>query len=291
MKMGKHAYLIMAHNDWDLLSKLFRCLDDKRNSLFVHIDKKSEFNPNLVFKPKNAECVFINRRKVSWGGYSQIAVELDLLSAALEAGTFDYYHLISVQDLPLKGQDYIHTFFEQNAGKNFILFDANAKKNHLVEERFQQYHFLQNSIGRNSGLWIAFLERVERLSISIQKSLKVNRISKYPHKVYKGGNWFSITHEMASYVVSRKNDIKKWFNYSLCADELFLQTVAMESPLRETIIDDSLREIDWERGKPYTYRSDDYELLMSSHNLFARKFSSDIDKNIIEMVYENAVSK
>ena len=215
----------------------------------------------------------------------------DLLSAALEAGTFDYYHLISGQDLPLKGQDYIHTFFEQNAGKNFILFDANAEKNHLVEERFQQYHFLQNSIGRNSGLWIAFLERVERLSISIQKSLKVNRISKYPHKVYKGGNWFSITHEMASYVVSRKNDIKKWFNYSLCADELFLQTVAMESPLRETIIDDSLREIDWERGKPYTYRSDDYELLMSSHNLFARKFSSDIDKNIIEMVYENAVSK
>lgn len=77
----------------------------------------------------------------------------------------------------------------------------------------------------------------------------------------------------------------------MCADELFLQTVAMESPLRETIIDDSLREIDWERGKPYTYRSDDYELLMSSHNLFARKFSSDIDKNIIEMVYENAVSK
>ncbi len=39
--MSKHAYLVMAHNDWSLLSKLLRCIDDPRNDIFIHIDKKA----------------------------------------------------------------------------------------------------------------------------------------------------------------------------------------------------------------------------------------------------------
>jgi len=38
--MNKHAYLIIAYHQWDLLKVLIRMLDDERNDIFIHIDKK-----------------------------------------------------------------------------------------------------------------------------------------------------------------------------------------------------------------------------------------------------------
>lgn len=111
--------------------------------------------------------------------------------------------------MPLKDQDYIPNFLENNTGKNYIEFDPNAEQKHYAEERFQRYHFLENAIGRNSVHLIRWLRGAEKVSLSIQKSLNVNRIAKYPGKIYKGTNWFSITQDMADHVISRKKYIKK----------------------------------------------------------------------------------
>ena len=80
---SKHAYLVMAHSDWNLLSKLLRCIDDFRNDIFIHVDKKASFTPSGTYKPVKSDCSYICRRRVSWGGYSMIAVELDLLEVAI----------------------------------------------------------------------------------------------------------------------------------------------------------------------------------------------------------------
>ena len=40
--MEKHAYLIMAHNNFDLLQKELYLLDDERNDIFIHIDKNAK---------------------------------------------------------------------------------------------------------------------------------------------------------------------------------------------------------------------------------------------------------
>ena len=39
MSYKKHAYLIMAHNNFYILEKLLHLLDDPRNDIYVHIDK------------------------------------------------------------------------------------------------------------------------------------------------------------------------------------------------------------------------------------------------------------
>ena len=36
-----------------------------------------------------------------------------------------------------------------------------------------------------------------------------------------------------------------------------------------------MREIDWQRGSPYTWREEDFDELVRSERWFARKFSSD----------------
>ena len=45
--MKKHAYLIMVHNQPDLLKKLVTLLDDERNDIYIHADiKMNNFQEN-----------------------------------------------------------------------------------------------------------------------------------------------------------------------------------------------------------------------------------------------------
>lgn len=38
----RHAFMIMAHNNWNQLRTLLSLLDDERNSIDVHIDARSK---------------------------------------------------------------------------------------------------------------------------------------------------------------------------------------------------------------------------------------------------------
>lgn len=38
--MKKHAYLIMAHTQFQQVAKLVRLIDNEENDIYLHIDKK-----------------------------------------------------------------------------------------------------------------------------------------------------------------------------------------------------------------------------------------------------------
>lgn len=101
--MDKHAYLIIAHNEFGLLKKLVELLDDKRNDIYIHIDKKVPYTKMPQLCTKNAGLFFVKRRNVGWGGDNMIWCELDLLKIATQTH-HSYYHLISGVDLPIKSR-------------------------------------------------------------------------------------------------------------------------------------------------------------------------------------------
>ena len=72
--MQKHAYLIMAHSDWSLLSKLLYTLDDKRNDIYLHVDKKATFQLDDIYHPTQSGFVLVPRTAVSWGGTRRLNV-------------------------------------------------------------------------------------------------------------------------------------------------------------------------------------------------------------------------
>lgn len=37
----KHAYCILAHSQWNQLQLLIDAIDDSRNDIYLHIDKKA----------------------------------------------------------------------------------------------------------------------------------------------------------------------------------------------------------------------------------------------------------
>ena len=161
----KHAYLIMAHNNFELLRVLVKLLDDKRNDIYIHVDKKAgDFNKDSIINDiKYSNVFFVKRISVTWGGYSQIQNELNLLKEASK-NSYKYYHFLSGVDLPLKNQDYIHNFFDENNGKEFIHF-CSQQFNLDGKDRYSVYHFLQDIVGRKKGV----LYYLQRFSVKIQK--------------------------------------------------------------------------------------------------------------------------
>lgn len=282
--MKKHAYLIMAHNNFPLLAKLLTLLDDERNDIYLHVDKKAkEYNPSAMNSLlRHASLTQIKRENVAWAGYSQIRVELRLLESAVKC-EHSYYHLLSGVDLPLKSQDEIHDFFARNDGKEFVCIDGTSRNGFNAYERIGIYHFFQDRIGRNQHF---IMSRIEKGLIETQVKLHIDRTRANNSTFYKGAQWFSISHSFALYLLSIRKRIVRTYSYYLGADELFVQTELMQSPFASNIANNCMREIDWKRGTPYTWDISDYEYLMQSKALFARKFDYEKRPEIVDRICE-----
>lgn len=293
----KHAYMIIAHNEFEILEKLLILLDDERNDIYLHIDKKVKDFPFDYFKEvvKKSNIEFVERKDVRWGAPSQIECELVLLKSAIKK-EYSYYHLISGVDLPLRTQDDMHEFFDRNCGKEFIHFcsDEEAK---LIEDRVKNYHFMKYYKSSNKLVGYG-VRNFNKILSKAQKVVNFERKWDENIKICFGAQWFSITHDLAKYVVSKEEWINKSFKYSTCSDELFLQTIVYNSSFYENVYlkgennyRSCMRYIDWKRGNPYVFRKEDFNELIGSGRLFARKFSSNVDKDIVTDIFNYLNSK
>lgn len=292
----KHAYLIIAHNQFDLLEKLLKALDYPNNDIYLHIDKKVKTIDEQKLKTilKYSELFLLhNRVDVKWGEFSQIECELRLLEAAT-ARHYVYYHLMSGVDMPLKKQEDIHNYFNCHLGTEFVHFDA-PQIDPDAYKRVSKYVFFA---GRKKGI-------VQKVAYKMLMALEigVDRGKKVHWTYQKGANWFSITDDLAKYVVNNRAIIEKQFRYTRCADEVFLQTLVENSRFKNKVSPHNYCDnyeticylIDWKRGNPYVFRNSDYEELIQSSMLFARKFDWEIDKEIVlklcDAVCYNSISK
>lgn len=277
----QNAYLVMAHNEFNILRKILMLLDDDNADFFLHIDSKADFKDIDELKKcvKKSELFLIKSMDVRWGDRSQIDIEMALLRKSTQR-EYGYYHLISGVDIPLKTPSEINAFFSKNPENNYIDFDVPKQQS---IDRLKYHYYFQRKAGRSKSFWSI----VQKLLLALQKLFGINRIKGMENKVYKGANWCSINFKLASYITENFHKYDEMFDRTICADEVFLQTMAMESPYKDTIVKDFLREIDWKRGNPYTYRIEDYDSLMKSKNIFARKFSEKTDSEIVDKLFND----
>ncbi|TPF97428.1 hypothetical protein EP30_02205 [Bifidobacterium sp. UTCIF-39] len=290
--MSRHAYLIIAHNRFDQLRALLRCLDDSRNVIFLHLDAKlgvvdrTQFDRQLQFAELR---VLSNRVDVQWGDFSQIECELRLLEAAT-AEHCDYYHLMSGVDLPLQSQDAIHEYFDRNQGTEYVHFDA-PEVDRTTYERVAKYAFFSS---RNKNILEKILYRVMMCA-----QFWVDRGRRYGIQYQKGANWFSITDDCARYIVSQRQWVERVFSRTRCGDEFFIQTLIVNSRFKDRLYTPNFNNdyaairycIDWERGNPYIFREEDFAMLKNSGMLFARKFDSTVDEKIIALIESSVTGR
>lgn len=280
-----HAYMIIAHNQFELLEKLITALDDERNDIFVHIDakvKKFDFEHFKSICSKSKVIFTKKRENIKWGSFDMVKAEYDLLETAFSTSEhYEYFHLLSGVDLPIKSQDYIDEFFNNNAGKEFVHFTSDNLNNTELD-RVRAYHF---AYGRRNY----FNRFITKTESKFARIFNVNRIKNL--EVQKGSQWFSITYNFAKYILEKKDFVFKQFNHTFIPDEFFVQTLLINSKFKVNLYSNkinscmmNMRYCDWQRGNPYTFTIEDYDTIVNSPCLFARKFDLTVDKNIVNKI-------
>lgn len=229
----KHAFLIIAHNEYPVLEVLLSMLDDERNDIYLHIDKRATELFQQIKKVKMQKAGFYlikNPIEVYWGDISQVQVEYLLFETALSHGSYAYYHLLSGTDLPIKSQDYIHAFFQQNAGKEFVGFWQDAAHQRDLERKVFRYYFFTKRLKDKEHLLHGITALIRNLILAVQKISHYRRKQTFEFK--KGGNWISITENAVKYLLQYKEIVLNRMKYTLCADEIFIQTILWNSPFR-----------------------------------------------------------
>lgn len=297
--MGKHAYLILAHKNFGQLRRMIELLDHPLNDIFVHVDAKARDFREADFKDavRHSKLYFLpDRISVNWGGVSIMRSEIALLKAATRSGRYDYYHLLSGMDMPIKTQDEVHAFFEAHKGKEFLnLWEF--KKSTL--SRFRYYTIFPEGEGRFRTRIVNHIFKGLQMAVGY----RINRDVDFRF----GSQWFSITDELARYVVENENWLEKVFRRTSTCDEIFLPTLVAASSFagnlfvpepvksQKEVNLSNMRFIDWTRGEsirhPWTFHADDMQLLESVPHMWARKFDENVDSAIIDKLYTKLKGK
>ena len=274
----RHAYLIMAHQKNTVLQALLHLIDDEHNDIYIHIDAKTNFsfadmNSLSVCVKKSLLYFTTQREKIYWAHYSQVKAEYILFEEAYHKGDYNYYHLLSGSDLPIKSQNEIQHFFEKHAGKEFIGFSPTLATHRIFCKHFMPKHLRTRN---------PFISHIRQCFINTQKIWQKVFPKKYSFELKKGTNWVSVTNEFVEEMLKHKDYILENFKYTKSLDEFYKQTIAYNTRFRDRIYNynnefaSCLRLIDWYRGGPYTWQLKDFNEIQYSDKLFCRKIDDEV---------------
>lgn len=277
----KIAYLILAHDNPKHLYRLVQSLRHENAVIFIHIDRKSnieDFAASKIFP----EVVFISERvKVYWGGFSMIKATLNLLSAAFSHHRFDCFQLLSNSDYPVKSNAFIMAALTRSNAQHI-----ECMKMPLSHKPLSRLENFTLEGGRNKhGLKAKLIRAINRCLAAFARQHKRNYKKHLGDlQLYGGSQWWILTHACVKYILDflqKHPSYLKAFHYSFCPDEIFFQTIVMNSPFR-TNVKDSLTYADWTRPEykpqdspPAEIEEHHLEVIKEKkHILFARKFSA-----------------
>ena len=281
----KQAFLIIAHKNLNQVQKLIDALDSDLFDIYIHIDKKC--NENIELSAKKSKLFIYQEVSVVWGTYSIVRAELLLFKEAMK-NNYSYYHLLSGEDYILTNTQNIYNFFE-NSKKEFILFTSKKMTEKDMERVLYKHLILGKVRNGKSKRYDSILFHLDDLYVSIQKLLRVTKKT-YFKEYQRGSQWASLTNDFVKYIIENEKIIEKSFDNTLIPDEMFIQTLAINSKHFKNIYDynnfnmpiQNYRYIDWNRGKPYVFKEEDYNELINCGYPFVRKVT--LNNNLISML-------
>jgi hypothetical protein len=109
---------------------------------------------------------------------------------------------------------------------------------------------------------------------------------------YGGSAYWCLERTLVHFVhgyLHENPDYVRFFEHVFVPDELFFQTIIMNSELRDTVENDDLRYLDWSREPaPVVFTRDDLPALLDSGQLFARKFDETVDSAVLDALDRHA---
>lgn len=291
------AYILLAHKLPKQIVRLVKKLNSPTTTFLIHIDKKAPLDTYIEVAEALApfeNVHFLERYTRYYGDYNHLRVSLIGIRKLIELCIpFDYVILITGQDYPIKSNEQIETFLDASGQKSFMEFFLLPDKRWGDEDgglaRINYWHLHWR------GWELPLMKRVRSLlPLSDQSWSVLAKLLPFQRRLPVGLKWFGgsaywcLTRECAEYVheLTRKNQrLVKFFEHVGIPEEIFFQTLLLNSPLKEQVVNDSLRYILWSDTRhPAVLGKEHFDLFMGTKNLFARKFDITVDETVLDMI-------
>ncbi|MEH2271097.1 MAG: beta-1,6-N-acetylglucosaminyltransferase [Nostoc sp.] len=291
------AYIILAHNSPDQLARLIYKLNTDDVSFFIHIDKKADSKIyHQVFTQFNelSNVFFVKRYNSAWGSFDAVRASLEGIKSIVETGTyFDYVIHLSGQDYLINSNTQIRNFLQENKGREFLEYFPlpYSKWTGGGLRRIEYWHIRWNDNDFCIPEKREFKSPIASLLYSFM-ILLLPKKRKLPQgfALYGGSAFWCLSGECVKYIndfVKQNPKFVNRFNFTSLADELFYQILILNSPFKDKVVNNNMRYIDWSEVNAYHPRileKKDFEKIRQSEKLFARKFDTSKDSDILDMI-------
>jgi hypothetical protein len=275
------AYVVSAYKLPEQLLRLVSTLNTEAAEFLIHVDKKAD--PSVFARISEAltsrpNVHLLERHTCHYGGFGHVRATLKGIDELFRLQSpFDYVVLLTGQDYPIKSNEQILDFFNEHRGSSFLEYFPlpSTEWTHGGMDRLEHYHV------RFARRYLRF----PRAYIPVRNGLPDDI------RPFGGSPYWCLSRECIAYIhdfLDHSRAFVRFFKYVNVPDELFFQTIVMNSPLRDTVVNDDLRYVEWREpetaGGPAVLGKGDFDKLRTAPDLFARKFDMSFDSEILDLI-------
>jgi hypothetical protein len=289
----KIVYMLLVHTNAAQVLRLVNRLNSPQTQFVIHVSKNCE--PGVyetLLAAAKPNIAFAKRAPVKWGNFGIIQAVLNCIDMICTQGfSYDRTYILSGQDYPLQSNAIIQQTLARFNGQQIMEYFSLPDDVHgHTSNRWLYYHFwlgrhhLHLPLIRPTNIILKGVSTLASLMLP-KKNIPTGM------QLYGGSFWSSFTPQAISYLhtFSLSPQGKKtipFFKYTLHPAEIFLQTVLMNSPLKDTVANINLHYVIFppESGHPLFLTAKEFDELASQDELFVRKIDSQIDNQILDLL-------
>jgi hypothetical protein len=272
------AYLIRAHHRPKQLVRLVERLTTPEASFVVHVSARTADDIYASMREGLAgrdDVHWVPRVAAYYSGFSLVRSMLAGLEEVAAAGLPAHTVLLSGQDYPLRPAAEIQGFLAKRPGQSLVEHFP------IPTERWPEEDGGLNRIRYRHFERIRFRTRILRVP-GLRRSFPEGL------RPWGGSAWCVLSDEAVRTLLAfseRRPDAYRFFRHVKTPDEIYLQTVLMNSSLRDRVVNEPVHHIEWVGGShPLTFKSADFDRLSASGMPFARKFDVEEDAEILDRI-------
>ena len=269
------AYCLTVHTRPEQAGRLMDRIGSADDHYYVDVFNKGMENQwrRTMDRPSyDIETVF--KYANGWGSFKLVQATLDAMEHFRDTA-YDYFINLSGQCYPLRPIEQIKQRLAAENGKSFMEYEPFPRPRWSDEKggyrRVQRVFFRPF---KAANIWS--VPRIRKIPLGMQP--------------YGGSQWFCLHKSHVEFVLSFLEDhpeVVSFYKRSLIPDEMFFQTILMNSELRDEIINDSKRFTDWSKKctpLPATLLSEDVPRMERSGKFFGRKFDTTMDAKVLDIL-------
>lgn len=270
----KIAYVVSAYRNPAHLSRLVHRLHTGAETRFLlHVDRKTNDATHGAMQAGLADLTnlhFLPRHSCHWGGFGHVRASLKAIAELARTDELpDYTILLSGQDYPIKSNAFIREFLARGEDRSFFMHFPLPSENWIRGglDRFRDWHL------RYRGL---------HLRLPLRRGLPGGL------RPWGGSAYWIVSaralRTIADFVAAHPEYVQ-FFEHVDIPDELFFQTILLNSDEADRCVDFRLHYTEWSRvPAPATLTAEDFPQLAASSCLFARKFDEQVDAHVLDLI-------